>query len=83
MNTNYYKVNHRKHNKKSINRKVFRYFLMYDAMNNLKIVIPVFIIITIVVIIFNLTQSKINEEHMEEIENLSEIQNISSKFVHD
>ena len=75
MNTNYYKVNHRKHNKKSINRKVFRYFLMYDAMNNLKIVIPVFIIITIVVIIFNLTQSKINEEHMEEIENLSEIQN--------
>ena len=52
-------------------------------MNNLKIVIPVFIIITIVVIIFNLTQSKINEEHVEEIENLSEIQNISSKFVHD
>jgi hypothetical protein len=49
-------------------------------MNNLKIVIPVFVIITIIVIIFNLTQNEIGEEQVEEIENSSEIQNMLDKI---
>ncbi len=53
---------------------------MNSFMNNLKIVIPVFVIITIIVIIFNLTQNEIGEEQVEEIENSSEIQNMLDKI---
>ena len=49
-------------------------------MNSLKIVIPIFVAITIVVIIFNLTQNEIIEEQVEEIENSSEIQNMLDKI---
>ena len=45
-------------------------------MNNLKIVIPVLVAITIVVIIFNLTQNETVEEQIEELESSSEIQNM-------
>ena len=45
-------------------------------MNNLKIVIPVFVAITIVVIIFNLTQNETVEDQIEELESSSEIQNM-------
>jgi hypothetical protein len=53
---------------------------MYNTMNNLKIVIPVFVIITVVVVIFNLTQSEISEEQVAELENSSEIQNMLDKI---
>jgi hypothetical protein len=49
-------------------------------MNSLKIVIPVFVAITIVVIIFNLTQNEIIEEQVVEFENPSEIQNVLDKI---
>ena len=56
---------------------------MCDVMNNLKIVIPVFVIITIVVVIFNLTQNEISEEQVGELENSSEIQNMLNKIKKD
>ena len=56
---------------------------MFDTMNNLKIVIPVFVIITIVVVIFNLTQNEISEEQVGELENSSEIQNMLNKIKKD
>ena len=49
-------------------------------MNSLKIVIPIFVAITIVVIIFNLTQNEIIEERVPKIENPSEIENILDKI---
>ena len=49
-------------------------------MNSLKIVIPIFVAITIVVIIFNLTQNEMIEEQVVELENPSEIQNILDKI---
>ena len=52
-------------------------------MNNLKIVIPIFVAVTIVVIIFNLTQNEIVEEQIKEIENSSEIQNMLDKIKKD
>ena len=52
-------------------------------MNNLKIVIPVFVIITIVIVIFNLTQSEIDKKQTTELENLSEIQNRLDKIKKD
>ena len=45
-------------------------------MNNLKIVIPIFVAITIVVIIFNLPQNEIIQEQVEGLENPSEIESI-------
>ena len=80
MNTNEYKVNRRKNSKKTIMRKVFRYFLMHIAMNNLKIIIPVLLIITIAAIIFNLTQNEIIKEQDIEIENSSEIKKLLDKI---
>jgi hypothetical protein len=61
-------------------RKVFRYFLMHIAMNNLKIIIPVLLIITIAAIIFNLTQNEIIKEQDIEIENSSEIKKLLDKI---
>ena len=52
-------------------------------MNNLKIVIPIFVAVTIVVIIFNLTQNEIVEEQIEELENTPEIQNMLEKIKKD
>ena len=52
-------------------------------MNNLKIVIPVFVIITIVIIIFNLTQNEIIEEQIIELENSSEIEGLLNKVNND
>mgnify|MGYP003985309589 FL=1 len=49
-------------------------------MNNLKIVIPILVTITIIVIIFNLTQTGIVEEQVSEFENSSKIQNILDKI---
>jgi hypothetical protein len=49
-------------------------------MNNLKIVIPIFVAITIVVIIFNLTQNEIVQEQVEELKNPSEIEKILDKI---
>ena len=45
-------------------------------MSSLKIVIPIFVAITIIVIIFNLTQNETVEEQIEELESSSEIQNM-------
>ena len=56
---------------------------MCDVMNNLKIVIPIFAIITIVIVIFNLTQNGISEEQVGELENSSEIQNMLNKIKKD
>ena len=56
---------------------------MYDVMNNLKIVIPIFVAVTIIVIIFNLTQNEIIEEQIEELENTPEIQNMLEKIKKD
>ena len=56
---------------------------MYDVMNNLKIVIPIFVVVTIIVIIFNLTQNEIIEEQIEELENTPEIQNMLEKIKKD
>ena len=52
-------------------------------MNNLKIVIPVFVIITIIIIIFNLTQNEIIEEQITELENSSEIEGLLNKVNND
>ena len=52
-------------------------------MNNLKIIIPIFAIITIVVIIFNLTQNEIFEEQVTEFENPSEIESLLDKIESD
>jgi hypothetical protein len=49
-------------------------------MNNLKIVIPIFVAITVVVIIFNLTQTEIVEEQVSEFENPSEIEGLLDKI---
>ena len=56
---------------------------MCDVMNNLKIVIPIFVAVTIIVIIFNLTQNEIIEEQIEELENTPEIQNMLEKIKKD
>ena len=53
---------------------------MYDPMNSLKIVIPVLVVITILVIIFNLTQTGIVKEQNIEIENSSEIEGLLDKI---
>ena len=52
-------------------------------MNNLKIVIPVFVVITIIVIIFNFTQNEIIEEQIPELENPSEIEGLLDKIERD
>ena len=52
-------------------------------MNNLKIVIPVFVTIVIAIIIFNLTQSEIFEEQIIELENPSEIEGLLDKIKSD
>jgi hypothetical protein len=83
MNTNEYKVNRRKNSKKTIMRKVFRYFLMHIAMNNLKIVIPALLIITIIIIIFNLTQDEMVKEQNIEMENTSKIEGLLDKVKND
>ncbi len=49
-------------------------------MNSLKIVIPIFVAITIVMIIFNLTQNEIFEEQVTEFENPSEIESLLDKI---
>jgi hypothetical protein len=49
-------------------------------MNSLKIVIPIVVVITITMIIFNLTQNEISEEQIEEFENSSEIESILNKI---
>ena len=49
-------------------------------MSSLKIVIPILVVITIVVIIFNLTQNEIVDEKIPELENPSEIENILDKI---
>ena len=49
-------------------------------MNSLKIVIPIFVAITIVVIIFNLTQNEIFEEQVLELKNPSEINELIDKI---
>jgi hypothetical protein len=49
-------------------------------MNSLKIVIPILVAITIMVIIFNLTQNEIIQERVEELENQSEIESILDKI---
>ena len=49
-------------------------------MNNLKIIIPVLLIITIAAIIFNLTQNEIIKEQDIEIENSSEIKKLLDKI---
>ena len=56
---------------------------MFDTMNNLKIVIPVFVTIVIAIIIFNLTQSEIFEEQIIELENPSEIEGLLDKIKSD
>jgi hypothetical protein len=48
-------------------------------MSSLKIVIPIFVSITIVVIIFNLTQNETVEEQVPEIKNLSEVERLLDK----
>ena len=53
---------------------------MYDSMNNLKIVIPVFVIIAIAIIIFDLTQSEIFEEQVSEFKNPDEIEGLLDKI---
>ena len=52
-------------------------------MSSLKIVIPILVVITIVVIIFNLTQNEIVDEKIPELENLSEIELILDKIKSD
>jgi hypothetical protein len=49
-------------------------------MNSLKIVIPIFVAITIIVIIFSLTQNEVIEEQVEEFETSSEIESILDKI---
>jgi hypothetical protein len=53
---------------------------MNNFVSSLKIVIPIFVAITIVVIIFNLTQNEMVEEQVAELESPSEIKNILDKI---
>ena len=52
-------------------------------MNSLKIVIPIFVAITIVIIIFNLTQNEVSEERVLELKNSSEINKLMDKIKND
>ena len=52
-------------------------------MSSLKIVIPILVVITIVVIIFNLTQNEIFDEQVTELENSSEIEGLLDKIKSD
>ena len=52
-------------------------------MSSLKIVIPILVVITIVVIIFNLTQNEIFDEQVAELENPSEIEELLDKIKSD
>ena len=52
-------------------------------MSSLKIVIPILVVITIVVIIFNLTQNEIVDEQVAELENPSEIEGLLDKIKSD
>ena len=52
-------------------------------MSSLKIVIPILVVITIVVIIFNFTQNEIIEEQIPELENPSEIEGLLDKIERD
>jgi len=52
-------------------------------MNSLKIVIPIFVAITIVVIIFNFTQNEIIKEQVAELENPDEIEGLLDKIKSD
>ena len=56
---------------------------MNNFMNSLKIVIPIFVVITIVVIIFNLTQNEIDKEQIVELENSSEVEGLLDKIRND
>ena len=52
-------------------------------MNSLKIVIPILVVITIIVIIFNLTQNEIVDEQIPELESSSEIDGLLDKIKSD
>ena len=52
-------------------------------MSSLKIVIAILVVITIVVIIFNLTQNEIFDEQVTELENSSEIEGLLDKIKSD
>ena len=52
-------------------------------MSSLKIVIAILVVITIVVIIFNLTQNEIFDEQVTELENSSEIEELLDKIKSD
>ena len=52
-------------------------------MSSLKIVIAILVVITIVVIIFNLTQNEIFDEQVTELENSSEIERLLDKIKSD
>ena len=52
-------------------------------MNNSKIVIPIFVTITIIIIIFNLTQNEVMEEQITEFKNPSEIEGLLDKVERD
>jgi hypothetical protein len=52
-------------------------------MNSLKIVIPILVVITIIVIIFNLTQNEIVNEQIPELESSSEIEGLLDKIKSD
>ena len=54
-----------------------------NFMNSLKIIIPIFVIITIVVIIFNFTQNEIVVEQVAELKNPSEIEGLLDKVKSD
>ena len=56
---------------------------MHIAMNNLKIVIPALLIITIIIIIFNLTQDEMVKEQNIEMENTSKIEGLLDKVKND
>ena len=49
-------------------------------MNSLKIVIPVFVVITIIIIIFNLTQNEVSEEQVPDLKNAPEINELLDKI---
>jgi len=53
---------------------------MNNFVSSLKIVIPIFVAITIVVIIFNLTQNEMVEEQVAELESPSEIEGMLDKI---
>ena len=51
---------------------------------NSKIIIPISVLITIAIVVFSLTQNEITEKQIvSEINESSEIQNISNRSVHD